>query len=226
MFNKIISAGVLAVMLIAFTACGGTEEIPEETTAVTTLPPQVTEFVTITPPDAGWTLDTVNEVLYLNNRKYSIPFRFGDLGEGFTIPQKSEGEDNERFGGNVYYDGKPVFGVTGEYTDENKTLEDAVIDSIMVVLEMNQSDLPDKSLIVLNGLTIGTDISMIEEKMGTVSLDPAASTAYRFVYAVGETNNAILIDVDQTTKKIKQIWLILSFEVNRELDQGNTVTTE
>jgi hypothetical protein len=219
MIKKLISAALLAVMLISFTGCGESDDPTEETAAVSTLPPQVTEYVTITPSPDGWTLDTINEVLYINNRKYSIPFRFGDLGEGFTITEMSE--DEERFGGNFCLDGKPIFGATGKYTDVDKTLEDGLIDSIIVIDEMNYTDLPDKSLIVLNGLTLGSDISLIEEKMGTVSLDREASTAYRLIYAVGETDDAIMIVVDESTKKIKQIWLILSYEVDKQIDKEN-----
>jgi hypothetical protein len=224
MIKKLTAVVIATVMLIAFTACGKGDEPPDDdyAAAVGALPPQVTEFVTVTPPEDGWTLSGVNEVLYINSRKYSIPIRFGDLGEEFTIPHINNGEDNERFGGNVYYNGKPVFGVTGKYTDEAKTLNDGLIDSIMIIDELNQSDLPDQSLIVLNGLTLGSDISQIEEKMGTVSLVPEASPAYRFVYAVGGSKNAIMIDVDESTKKIKQIWLILSFEVDKALNQETT----
>jgi hypothetical protein len=221
--KKIFSALIAVLLLCSFTACGDNNAeggiSPENG-----LPPQVTEFTVITPPEAGWTLDSINEVLYINRQKLSFPFRFGDLGEDFTIPELVSDDKSERLGGNVYYKDKPVFGITGKFTDDARTLEESLIDSIMVIDEMNQTDLKNTDLFVLNGLTIGSDISEIKEKLGTVSLANDISTEYTYIYAVGGSNNAFMIGVDENTKKVNEIWIVLSFEVNAEKDKINTET--
>ncbi len=54
---------------------------------------------TIPIPEEGWTLELINEVIYVNGRNISIPFTISDLGEGFEWePQGFFGESELKAG--------------------------------------------------------------------------------------------------------------------------------
>jgi hypothetical protein len=215
---KIIVAATLAVtMVFALTSCGNQGGVSGETVTTNQSEEAVTEFATITPPADGWTLETINEVLNVGGKKLSFPFRFGDLGADYSIPEIFDDKNNERLGGTVYYKDKPVFSVTGQYNDEERNLENSLIDTIMMIDEFNYTDLPPEKLLVINDLKIDSDMSEIEEKLGTVSLVASDSTAYQYIYAVGDSNNAIMVGVDENTEKVNTIWVVLSYEVNAEI---------
>jgi hypothetical protein len=216
MLKRMVAALMTAVFITALSACGNEGDVSGETATTANSEETVTEFVTITPPEDGWTLDAINEVLYVGGKKLSFPFRFGDLGEDYSIPEIFDDENNERLGGTVYYKDKPVFSVTGQYNDDERSLENSLIDTIMMIDEFNYTDLPPEKLLVINDLKIDSEQSEIEEKLGTVSLVASDSTAYQYIYAVGDSNNAIMVGVDENTKKVNTIWVVLSYEVNAE----------
>jgi hypothetical protein len=216
MFRKCKVFIILTIMLVSLVSCTDNGESPSAAGELTALPERVplSEMAVIEPPESGWTLETINSVLYLDGRKISLPLRFGDLGADFTIPQIEADGKTERFGGTVWYKEKPAFSITGQYTDAEKTLENSLIDTIIVISELNYTDLSDETLLVINGIGIGSPADDIKKNLGTVSFIEEFSTENEYIYAVGESENALLFGVDPETRTVDEIWLVLSFEVN------------
>jgi hypothetical protein len=213
---KKFTAIIFSALIIIMTASCGDSPPPETSPAPVDNRITAEEAEVIDAPNEGWTLQSINKVLYIDGRKREVPFRFGDLGEDFTIPEVFDDESSERVSGTVYYKDKPVFSVTGQYTDTDKTLENSLIDTVIAIDEMNYSELSPETLVIINGIGIGSDAEDIKKQLGTVSFKEDISSASQYIYAVGETDNAVLVGVDTATEKVNAIWVVLSFEVNAE----------
>ena len=120
--KKLLSILITAAIACTLTACGngGEGQVSEETVAVA-------EMKTIEPPEDGWTLEQLNQVLYMNGQKIELPLMFSSLGDGYEIRDKryndESSKDSDIVGGALYYKDQFV-AVTGfhEYEDDYEFL--------------------------------------------------------------------------------------------------------
>ncbi|MDE5859073.1 MAG: hypothetical protein K2H23_01580, partial [Oscillospiraceae bacterium] len=77
---------------------------------------EVSEMKTIEPPENGWTLDELNEVLYLNSQQIQLPLMFSSLKDGYEIRDKryksEASHNNDVVGGYLYYKNDVIAMVT------------------------------------------------------------------------------------------------------------------
>jgi hypothetical protein len=160
--KKFISVFLSAtISLCLFTACQNAE--PEVTeTATSTI-----EYKTIEPPENGWTMDLLNEVIYINGKETQMPFNFSELGEDFTIPDLTVSEEAKRIGGRVYYKNKSAFSIAGDYSGETPSLSDCTVDTFLLLDEFNESKIASSEIITINGITIGSSLKNVKTQMGT-----------------------------------------------------------
>lgn len=120
--KKLLSILITAAIACTLTACGndGEGQVSEETVAVA-------EMKTIEPPEDGWTLEQLNQVLYMNGQKIELPLMLSSLGEGYEIRDKRYNDesslDHDVVAGALYYKNQFV-AVTGfhEYEDDYEFL--------------------------------------------------------------------------------------------------------
>ncbi|MDE6710180.1 MAG: hypothetical protein K2J76_06810, partial [Oscillospiraceae bacterium] len=80
--KKIISAIVLLMILCTLSSCGTAE-------AAVTKSIDHAEIKTVEPPENGWTLEQLNNVLYLNGQQIQLPLMFSSLKDGYEIRDKT-----------------------------------------------------------------------------------------------------------------------------------------
>ena len=111
-------------------------------------------------PVEGWTLELINEVIYINGKNISIPFTIQDLGKGFEW-------DSETF--SVFKTGEPSvvlmkyneidFALVGVYASNEEELNDG---KIVGLSSMKNTTNP----CYINGVTIGSTVNQVINALG------------------------------------------------------------
>lgn len=135
MKRKFLSILAAFAVLVSFSACqvGDTGQAPPLIDSVTTVVEETAEPIemkTIEPPEDGWTVEQLNEVMYLNGKPFKLPCTLEELGEDFTIdnlvehnnhPFIGEGENFDYIGATLFYKNS-VIGYVKLKNDENNTV--------------------------------------------------------------------------------------------------------
>ncbi len=112
MKKKFLSILVAIAVTLSLSACqnGNTEQTVPLSDSVTTVVEETAEPIemkTVEPPEDGWTLEELNEVLYMNGQPIDLPLMFSSLGDGYEIRDKryndESSSDSDIVGGYLYY---------------------------------------------------------------------------------------------------------------------------
>ena len=182
-FLSILTAIAVAASLSACQPSSSTELIDSVTTVVEEVAEPI-EMKTIEPPEDGWTVEQLNEVIYINGINHDYPIIMHDLGDDFTA------DDNL-----VLYKNELAFG--GSINDKG------IYNSLMFSTAWNQSEIPNNMLININGITLGSDLQEISLKLGDTELI-TKSELTRIIY---ELENLTLIFIVNEEMKISIITL-------------------
>jgi hypothetical protein len=127
---------------------------------------------TIEPPEDGWTLDLLNEVVYLNGQHITFPFKLSDLDEDYDL----------REDGLVNYKNQNIFRVI---IDENN-----FISSLGFAETTNKSSIPTNELIFINGLSLGEKAYDLFISMGSPDFELLDEKYSAYVYYLNNDANA------------------------------------
>ena len=122
------------------------------------------DMETIEPPEDGWTLEELNQVLYMNGQKIELPLMFSSLKEGYEIKDKqysNEATSNRNVVGKLYYGNEFVAIVTF-----NELKKDIIISTLLFETSYYEKSQNPAEYIILNGLRLNDDTSKIEECLG------------------------------------------------------------
>lgn len=138
----------------------------------------ITEIKTIEPPEDGWTLEQLNNFIYINGVNYCYPIKLTDLGKNFSA------EDNM-----ILYKNKLSFG--GSVNDDN------IYNSFMFSISGNQSEIPNNMLININGVTLGTELQDLFLMLGKTEFETQDGLT-RVIYNL--ENLIIIFILDEESK--------------------------
>lgn len=122
------------------------------------------DMETVEPPEDGWTLEELNQVLYMNGQKIELPLMFSSLKEGYEIKDKqysNEATSNRNSVGKLYYGNEFVAIVTF-----NELKKDIIISTLLFETSYYEKSQNPAEYIILNGLRLNDDTSKIEECLG------------------------------------------------------------
>lgn len=155
------------------------------------------EINTIEPPEDGWTLDQLNEVLYLNGQQIRFPLMFSTLEGEYEIKEKEYYEDSERASGVLYYNDKFVAIISFYEVDNDFKITTLSFPPTYYESEQNYSN-----YFIINGFGLKDNISNIQKCLG--SKFEKDSGFYKFI--VGNDEYTILFtDVEEN-------YMIMLFE--------------
>ena len=142
-----------------------TEQIIAETTVEST---EIVEMKTVEPPEDGWTVEQLNEVMYLNGKPFKLPCTVEELGDGFTVsnlaahntyPFIGNGNAFDYSGGTLLYNGCEV----GYINLLGSDLDNSVIFQV----EFFGSALQENPVgFSINGVDLFSERTDIENKLG------------------------------------------------------------
>ncbi len=154
-----------------------------------------TEMKTIEPPEDGWTLDDINQVLYMNGQQIKLPILFSTLKDGYEIKDKKYkdkgSDDPDVVGGTLYYKDEFI-AVISFYELEND------IQILTMIFSPSYYSCYNKSLDIykdysnyvnINGFNLESDINEIENYLGT----DYYTESNMIVYQIKKSNYKLLI---------------------------------
>ena len=144
----------------------------------------ITEITTIEPPEDGWTLEQLNEVMYLNNEHLYLPCTLEDLNKKFEIqnnfPYQNEKEKSLTY--DVLLNSDYVFGINCK-NDKTKK-----ITAIAISQKMISSNIESNDLLIVNGFGLGDNIEELINTLGK----PTSETEISYSYTIKDANINII----------------------------------
>lgn len=187
---SVISA--MAVML----AMGGCESKEAEQVSET-----VAEMVTVAPPENGWTLEQLNEAMYICDKKIEMPLTYGFLETIVAIEDITYFENMNSASAIAKYNNEYAFSVAFHYN--SKEIDDNTeVKNLVFSAELNESEISNVKLIYINGVGLGTSQEKMIKNLG----NPTEQSDTMSTYDCGEYNVSFRIDEN---KKIDFITILL-----------------
>ena len=187
MKKKFLSILAAFAVLVSFSACqaGNTGQTPPLIDSVTTVVEESVEMKTIVPPEDGWTVEQLNEVMYLNGKPFKLPCTFRELGNDFSTcnPQEFNGYPFEN---RTYNDGKDFDYILSEllYEDFRVGYIISVNDDILsIIFNDFANDNNLSKLFCINGANVSFEKESIEKALGTS-------------YTISEANGSYIYEID------------------------------
>lgn len=185
MKNRFLSTFAAIAVALSLSSCqnSNTEQTVSLTDSATTVVEEAVEMKTIAPPEDGWTVEQLNEVMYLNGKPFKLPCTLEELGEGFTIdnlksnynyPFGEIGEEFEYTSAVLYYNGNR-FGHIHMTSDTNE------------IWGISQEKVlgNDVELLFINGLSINASKTDVEALLGSSFTKSEINGSY--TYNIDET---------------------------------------
>ena len=195
MKRKILSVFLCSVMLAgAVSGCDADESTTdtspslstvEETTEVSTVQITETEYITMEPPEGGWTIEELMSVTYLCGKQLTYPLTMEYLGEDFSIDETSEIFSKSSDGFPLLYKNKSIGLVGFEKNSENSSDYDNIT-TIMFNTNVSSSAL---DCIVVNGISLGSINTDVKSMLGTPC---DKSTDGRYAYTIQNGDDKFL----------------------------------
>ncbi len=157
-----------------------------------------TEMKIIEPPADGWTLDNINQVLYMNGQQVKLPILFSSLGDEYEIRDKKYNTDENSLdynviAGKLYY--KNEFIAIISFTDTGNDME---ILTMIFAPNLYDEIQNYSEYITINGLGLknrGSDVydflgEKFEKDSGIITYDIADSD---YLLEISDTEEDIMI---------------------------------
>ena len=157
----------------------------EEATEVSTVQITETEYITMEPPEGGWTIEELMSVTYLCGKQLTYPLTMEYLGEDFSIDETSEIFSKSSDGFPLLYKNKSIGLVGFEKNSENSSDYDNIT-TIMFNTNVSSSAL---DCIVVNGISLGSINTDVKSMLGTPC---DKSTDGRYAYTIQNGDDKFL----------------------------------
>ena len=157
----------------------------EETTEVSTVQITETEYITMEPPEGGWTIEELMSVTYLCGKQLTYPLTIEYLGEDFSLDEANKTELKLSIGYPLLYKDKKIGLVGFEKNSENSSDYDNIT-TIMFNTNVSSSAL---DCIVVNGISLGSINTDVKSMIGTPC---DKSTDGRYAYTIQNGDDKFL----------------------------------
>ena len=192
------------------TDTGHVELIDEVSQQITTVTEQIeqtsdlSEIKTIEPPEDGWTLEQLNEVMYLNGKPFKLPCTLEDLGNEYTVDDRNINKYTGYIHTTLYFNSIRIGQITLQEINNN---EHKII-AILFVKSVSPDNFNEK--FVINNLTLNSAQSDVEMLLGK-NYDESESG---YVYQVKNSSYDYGISIIFSSVNLNDINMINVYETN------------
>ena len=182
MKKRIFSIFTAVAMILCLAGCqkGVDSEQAKQTNG------KIVEMKTIDPPEDGWTLEQLNEVLYMNDQKIELPLMFSSLEDGYEIRDKEyKYEDTTgKVGGYLYYKDEFIALIT--FYEEEADIE---ILTMLFLPSLYEPEQDISSYININGFGLKSKFNDLYNTLG----NGFTTESGIFLYKIKNSNYIISI---------------------------------
>lgn len=182
MKNRILSIFAAIAVTLSLSACqnGNTEQTAPLSDTATTVVEETAEPIemkTVEPPEDGWTLEELNEVLYMNGQPIDLPLMFSSLGDGYEIRDKryndESSSDSDIVGGYLYYKDELIALVT--FYELESDIEFLTLFFYPYVYEDHQNS---SNYIIINGFGLKNEVDEVYNLLGNKFVNESEIITY------------------------------------------------
>lgn len=186
--KRFCSLFAAAAILLSLSGCQSNDTRQDtQSSAVIEQTNETTEIKTIEPPEDGWTLEELNNVIRINGINYSFPVTLGTLAETYTYDNDYIYTD--KAGTIFYYNNTYAFGAGLEYNDvEDINNNSKIISAIFTILD-DESQIKSSDLISVNGVKLGDTYENMINQLGEPDI---VNENYSYKYVI---NNKIALAI-------------------------------
>ncbi len=199
---------ILITAALALVGCGKARAVGTDVTETQLFENAIaeeTEIKTIEPPADGWTLEQLNEVMYLNGKPFKLPCNIDDINSDFEIQNNYPYSSGENVILDILYNGKFAFTAEG-VQKENET----IINGIAISSLGYEADIEKCNLFCINGFNLTDSLNILLKSLG----EPFSRDEAKITYLIDDENIELgfIISDDSTINSmyIKNIEIIKS----------------
>jgi hypothetical protein len=205
--RKILTVVLAFAMFLTLVACGN--DPVSDNTKPTRNPAAAVDlenidYKTIEPPADGWTLETFNEVVYINGKEVDFPLSISDLGEDYEYDDLFDGNSPGNYTeGNLYYGDQKIGMVTYRGGKENTYNDDTKVSGISTVASFFKSHPEYINVFAVNGVTLNTPKEEALKSLGDNYVIEGVDEYYVFYF--DNPDNSFTVEFDEDTDTVFRI---------------------
>lgn len=197
--KKIFSVLLCITMLMcSATGCGADNNSSIDSKAEQS---QSIEYETINPPENGWTIESILNATYICGKQLCYPLRLSDLGGDFHVDDSEKTEFSQKVNVELKHNEENICSVMYFQSD----VEDDYQNAEICMLGFCEFYTDNPSSISINGITLGSCVSDVEEKIGS----PNNDKSYYYTYKSSENDKLLLSFSFDANEKVNDIQLFL-----------------
>lgn len=162
---------------------------------------KIVDIKTVEPPENGWTMESILNATYICGKQLCYPLRLSDLGDNFHIDDSEKTEISQKVNVELKHDEENICSVMYFQSDVVDGYQNAEI--CMFGFCEFYTDNPGS--ISINGITLGSSVSDVEEKIGS----PDNDKLYYYTYKSSESDKLLLSFSFDANEKVNDIQLFL-----------------
>lgn len=191
---------ILACLMAACCMLAGCEKTGNDTQKKSE-ESETVEQQTISPPKKGWTMESILNATYICGKQLCYPLRLSDLGGDFHVDDSEKTEFSQRVNVELKHDEENICSVMYFQSDVADGYQNAEI----CMLGFCEFYTDNPSSISINGITLGSSVSDVEEKIGSPDIDKS----YYYIYESSESDKQLLSFSFDANEKVNEIQLFL-----------------
>ena len=169
--KRVIAFILSCTVLCSFASCkadGGQKNDLGVTAEQTT---ETAEIKTIIPPEDGWTIEELNDVMYLNGEKFYLPYPIDEINDNFELVSYYQNEESIIW--DVIFNGEFAFLLKGNQSD-TQTITEIAFPNLGY-----EADIPRDKLFVINGFELTNSLDDLEAALGKPTIITPNSYKYQ-----------------------------------------------
>lgn len=201
MKRKLLSI-ILCSLIPAGSVCGCGRDESTVDTSPSSSSVEETGYKTMEPPENGWTIESILNATYICGKQLCYPLRLSDLGGDFHVDDSEKTEFSEKVNVELKHGEENICNAMYFQSD----VEDGYQNAEICMLGFCELFTDEPNSISVNGITLGSSLSDVEEKLG----DPdKKNKSYVYIYRSSESGNPLLSFSFDVNEQVNDIQLFI-----------------
>lgn len=163
---------------------------------------KIVDIKTVEPPENGWTIESILNATYICGKQLCYPLRLSDLGGDFHVDDSEKTEFSEKVNVELKHDEENICSVM--YSQS--AVVDGYQNAEICMLGFCELFTDEPNSISVNGITLGSSLSDVEEKIGSPDNN---NKSYVYTYKSSESDKLLLSFSFDVNEQVNDIQLFI-----------------